>query len=207
MPGNKFKYNTLGPSSHPKTPNVDTLRGKIIISPIGDLDSDLIQRVGREIHRIYGFKTRIAPLIQDVVFAFDSSRNQHCSTPIIEKLAHLAPPKAIKILGITRVDLFIPILTHVYGEAQLGGKACIISTHRLNEGLAMGVWEPFDRRVIKEAIHELGHTFNLRHCQNSACCMHYCRSIKDVDRKSGVLCRYCKVLLEDEIKRLVLATT
>ncbi len=207
MPGNKHKYNTLGPASHPETPNADTLPGKIIISPIGDLDSDLIQRVGREIHRIFGFRTRIAPVIQDVVFAFDSNRNQHCSTLIIEKLAHMAPPQAIKILGITRVDLFIPILTHVYGEAQLGGKACIISTHRLNEGLTMGVWEPFGRRVIKEAIHELGHTFNLRHCQNSACCMHYCRSIKDVDRKSEQLCRYCKVLLEDEIKRMVLATT
>ena len=202
MPGNKFKYNTLGPFSHPKPPNADTLREKIIISPIGDLDSDLIQWVGRKIHRIFGFKTRIAPLIQHVDFAFDSSRNQHCSTPIIEKLAHTAPPKTVKILGITRVDLFIPILTHVYGEAQLGGKACIISTHRLSEGLGVGVWEPFGRRVIKEAIHELGHTFDLRHCQDSACCMHYCRSIKDVDRKSEQLCRYCKVLLKDEIKRL-----
>ena len=207
MPGNKLKYNALGPISHPVSPKDDTLRKHIVISPIGDLDSDLIQWVGREIHRIFDYRTRIAPLIHHVDFALDSSRNQHCSTLIIEKLAHLAPPKAIKILGITRVDLFIPILTHVYGEAQLGGKACIISTHRLNEGLAMGVWEPFDRRVIKEAIHELGHTFNLRHCQNSACCMHYCRSIKDVDRKLGQLCRYCKVLLDDEIKRLVLATT
>jgi archaemetzincin len=202
MPGNKIKYKTLGPISHPEPTKADTLRNHIVISPIGDLDSDLIQWVGREIHRIFGYRTRTAPLIQHVDFAFDSSRKQHHSTPIIEKLADMAPPEAVKILGITRVDLFIPILTHVYGEAQLGGKACIVSTHRLNEGLKMGLWEPFARRVIKEAVHELGHTFNLRHCRTHACCMHYCRSIKDVDRKLGQLCRYCRVLLEDEIKRL-----
>jgi archaemetzincin len=203
MPENKTKYYDLDPISHRVTRNADTLRENIIISPIGEFDSNLIGLVGQEVHRIFGYRTQIEPLIQHVDFAFDSTRNQHCSTPIIEKLAAMAPPKAIKILGITRVDLFIPILTHVYGEAQLGGKACIISTLRLNEGLGMGVWEPFSRRVVKEAIHELGHTFNLRHCQSPTCCMHYCRSIKDVDRKSGQLCRYCKVLLEDEMKRLV----
>lgn len=202
MPENKIKYYALGPISHRVTRNADTLRENIIISPIGDFDSNLISLVGQEVHRIFGYRTQTEPLIQHVDFAFDSTRNQHCSTPILEKLADMAPPRAIKILGITRVDLFIPILTHVYGEAQLGGKACIISTHRLNEGLGMGVWKPFCRRVVKEAIHELGHTFNLRHCQGHTCCMHYCRSIKDVDRKSGQLCRYCKVLLEDEIKRL-----
>lgn len=202
MPGNKIKNNTLGPISHPETRKPETLRGHIVISPIGDFDSDLIQWVEREVHRIFRYRTRIAPLLKDVEFAFDSSRKQHHSTPIIEKLAEISPPEAIKILGITRVDLFIPILTHVYGEAQLGGKACIISTRRLSEGLKMGVWEPFARRVIKEAIHELGHTFNLRHCPTPACCMHYCRSIKDVDRKLGQLCRYCKVLLNDEVQRL-----
>ena len=60
----------------------------------------------------------------------------------------------------------------------------------------------FRQRIVKEALHELGHTFNLRHCPDQTCIMHYCRSIRDVDRKSEQFCRYCKVLLEDEIKRL-----
>ena len=54
----------------------------------------------------------------------------------------------------------------------------------------------------QEAIHELGHTFNLRHCKEHTCLMHYCRDEHDVDQKSDQLCRYCKVLLNDEIKRL-----
>ena len=60
----------------------------------------------------------------------------------------------------------------------------------------------FQCRVLKEAVHELGHTFSLRHCKEQTCIMHYCRRIKDVDRKSDQLCRYCRILLQDETKRL-----
>jgi len=66
----------------------------------------------------------------------------------------------------------------------------------------MNVSPRYIERIVKEAIHELGHTFNLRHCQEHSCIMHYCRSEEDVDRKSDELCRYCKIMVEDEIKRL-----
>ena len=174
----------------------------IIISPVDALESELAERIRAEVHRTFGFRTETESLLQDVAFALNTDRDQHYSTLILEKLAGLAPDRAVKILAITRVDLFIPILTHVYGEAQLGGKACIVSTYRLNENLSMGDREPFYQRVVKEAVHELGHTFNLRHCQDHYCIMHYCRCIKDVDRKTDQLCRYCRILLADEIKRL-----
>lgn len=107
----------------------------------------------------------------------------------------------MKILGIVQDDLFIPILTHVYGEAQLGGRACMVSTYRLREGLSLaGSRDAYQQRVVKEAIHELGHTFNLRHCRDSACIMHYCHTVEDVDRKTDQLCRYCKILLKDELE-------
>ena len=175
----------------------------IVISPLGDLDIIHLRQIGPEINRIFGCWTEFMPLLQDVDFALDLGRNQYHSTVILERLARLAPPHAIRVIAIVEVDLFIPILTHVYGEAQLGGKACIISTHRLKEGLSpASSLEIFSIRIAKEAIHELGHTFGLRHCRDHACIMHYCRNIRDVDGKSDELCRYCKVLLEDEIKRL-----
>ncbi|MDP4727320.1 MAG: hypothetical protein NWS07_08500, partial [Desulfobacterales bacterium] len=111
--------------------------------------------------------------------------------------------RALKLVAITQVDLFIPILTHVYGEAQLGGKAAIISTYRLtDDNPAAGSDVSLQIRAAKEATHELGHTFKLRHCPEHSCIMHYCRSIKDVDRKSNQLCRHCKVMLQDELKCL-----
>ena len=176
---------------------------KIIISPIGDITADLLVPIGDEINRIYGYATEVVALLEDIDFSFQASRNQYHSTPVLEQLALSAPGDAIKVLALVEVDLFIPILTHVYGEAQLGGKACVVSTIRLNDGRSyLNTQEPFQSRIVKEAIHELGHTFNLRHCREHTCLMHYCRNAHDVDRKSDQLCRYCKVLLEDEIKRM-----
>jgi len=175
----------------------------IIISPIGDVTPDLLGPISEEIKRIYGYPTEVLSLLDDLEFAFHPNRNQYHSTPILEQLAQKAPAGAIKVLALVEVDLFIPILTHVYGEAQLGGKACIVSTIRLNEGHSyLNTQEPFLSRIVKEAIHELGHTFQLRHCREHTCLMHYCRNESDVDRKSDQLCRYCKVLLDDEIKRM-----
>ena len=151
----------------------------------------------------FGFSTETATALEDLSFALDQNRQQYHSTLILEQLAARMPGHCIRILAITQVDLFIPILTHVYGEAQLGGAASIVSTYRLNEGRsAVNITDRFRDRVVKEAIHELGHTFNLRHCPEHACIMHYCRNEEDVDRKSNELCRYCKVMVEDEIKRL-----
>jgi archaemetzincin len=174
-----------------------------VISPIGDLDASLMNTICAGVNRRFGYETEIIPLLSDIGFALEPVRDQYLSTSIIERVSNLAPAHAIKVLAICTVDLFIPILTHVYGEAQLGGRACIVSTHRLKEeNPAMNNPGSFDIRVEKEAIHELGHTFGLRHCPDHFCIMHYCRTVKDVDRKSDQLCRYCKILLEDEIKRL-----
>ncbi len=177
----------------------------LVISPIGDLDADekLLKYVGEELRKVFGYDTDILPLIEEKDLWLDPIRKQYHSTPILETLAMISPPEAIKVVAITRVDLFIPILTHVYGEAQLGGKACILSTYRFREALHLAAGtEAFHYRLVKEAVHELGHTFNLRHCRDGACVMHYCRSVEEVDRKSKQFCRYCTVLLNDEMKRL-----
>ncbi len=174
----------------------------IVIVPIGSFDLELIEIVISRIENIFGISSEILPLLNDLSFALDPKRQQYHSTPILERLAAKAPPTAIKILALCHVDLFIPILTHVYGEAQIGGKACIISTHRLNEGHShLNLREPYLSRIVKEAVHELGHTFTLRHCKDTACLMHYCRSEGDVDLKTDELCRYCSILLGDELKK------
>ena len=177
----------------------------ILISPIGDpgVDSGFLDPLQAAVLKAFGFATEVTPLIDEEDLWMDPVRKQYHSTPILETLSILAPPTAVKVLAITRVDLFIPILTHVYGEAQLGGKTCILSTHRFGEGLSPGTdSETFRCRIEKEAIHELGHTFNLRHCPDLTCVMHYCRSVRDVDRKLRRLCRYCATFLDDEMKKL-----
>jgi len=176
---------------------------KIIITPIGCVDIKSLYPISSEISKLFGFQTFEKPLIDNIDFAFDPTRKQYYSTKILEKLEEICPPEGIKIVAITDVDLFIPVLTFVFGEAQLGGKSCIISTYRLKESYhtidSRGIYSD---RMVKEAIHELGHTFNLRHCKDPKCIMHYCRSLDDVDHKAEDLCRYCDVLLKDELKRM-----
>ena len=114
----------------------------IAIVPIGSFDLELIEIIISRIEHIFGVSGEIIPLLNDLSFALDPKRKQYHSTPILEKLAAKTPPDAVKILALCHVDLFIPILTHVYGEAQIGGKACIISTHRL-KSLVMWQISPF----------------------------------------------------------------
>jgi archaemetzincin len=175
----------------------------IAISPIGEFDRPIIEALCDTVHQAFGIPAKTHVLLEDILFAWNPERRQYHSTPILEKLAAGAPPWAVKVAALVKMDLYIPILTYVYGEAQLKGRACIVSTFRLSEGISPPSTETtFQTRVGKEIIHELGHTFNLRHCSDPSCIMHYCRTEADVDRKSEKLCRYCKVLLSDEFKRM-----
>lgn len=175
---------------------------RIALCTVGEIDSPLVKAVREEIERVFGLSTDQVSLLDALAFAYDPKRDQYNSTLILERLAASVPDSFVKVLAIVQVDLFIPILTYVYGEAQLGGKSCIVSTCRLKAGPYFSDNpQIFQNRVVKEAIHELGHTFELRHCRERTCIMHYCRTLEDVDAKSEQLCRYCSVLLSDVLKR------
>ncbi|MDJ0783721.1 MAG: archaemetzincin family Zn-dependent metalloprotease [Desulfosarcinaceae bacterium] len=175
---------------------------RVQIAPIGGFAPDLLGAVADMVARIFGLDVRTAPLIDEIGFAYDTERKQYHSTAILDHLSAAAPADCFKVLAVTREDLFIPILTHVYGEAQLGGSCCVVSTQRLGEGLSKVTdRSAYLERVAKEAAHELGHTFDLRHCRDASCLMHYCRNVSDVDRKRADLCRYCQVMMGDHLTK------
>jgi len=197
-----FQPIKIHPATSGRSPHNNYNDDYILISPIGDISLEICELIEEKIQTIFGFNAKTVSLLKNIDFAYDATRKQYHSTPVLNKLAYFAPKGCIKILGVTEVDLFIPILTHVFGEAQLGGKACIISTYRLHDGLEAVDFHKINERIVKEAIHELGHTFNLRHCESHECIMHYCRSLQDVDMKATQCCRYCRIMLSDEIKSL-----
>jgi archaemetzincin len=131
--------------------------------------------------------TRIVPR------AYDDSRAQYNSTEILRQLLEL-PQNGSKILGITSVDLFVPVLTYVFGEAQLDGIASVVSTYRLDNVIYGLPADPviFYERVLKEAVHELGHSFGLYHCRNLDCAMHASTAVEDIDVKGVFLCDDCR---------------
>jgi archaemetzincin len=132
-----------------------------------------------------------------VEFAFDAGRNQYGSIPVLEMLSRRSPADALKLLAVTERDLFIPVLTFVFGHAQLGGRVAVISLARLRQefyGLAPDR-EVFLERASKEALHETGHTFGLVHCVERRCAMSLSTSIRQIDLKDAVFCPSCAARL------------
>ncbi|MCL4813933.1 MAG: archaemetzincin [Vicinamibacteraceae bacterium] len=125
---------------------------------------------------------------------YDAGRGQHLSTAMLRWLNSHRPHDAARVVGVTDVDLFIPILTFVYGEAQLGGHCAVVSSARLGS-----LTLPMQRqltlgRLVKEAVHELGHTFGLVHCRDGECVMSRSPSLASVDAKHGTLCGDCRLI-------------
>jgi archaemetzincin len=131
---------------------------------------------------------------------YDPVRNQFNSSWILSQLLDRVPEDNCKILGVTDVDLYVPVLTFVFGEAQVGGKVAVVSSYRLRDelyGLPKNP-ERLKKRLEKEAIHELGHTFGLIHCREPECVMHSYTYAEEIDFKSKNFCSTCSTLLESK---------
>ncbi len=129
---------------------------------------------------------------------FERKRNQYNSTKILKEILRDVPPLAYKILGVVDRDLCVPILTYVFGEAQLEGTAALVSLARLRQeyyGLPPNR-DVFYDRVNKEVLHELGHTFGLTHCSSRKCVMSLAYTVVDVDRRGSHYCDSCGVLVK-----------
>ena len=131
-------------------------------------------------------------------FAYDAGRNQFGSIPVLEMLSRRCPADALKLLAVTERDLFIPVLTFVFGHAQLGGRVAVISLARLRQefyGMAPDR-EVFFERAYKEALHETGHTFGLVHCTERRCAMSLATGIRQIDLKDAAFCPSCAARLQ-----------
>ncbi len=142
---------------------------------------------------VFHLEVKQHPPTFDPELAFDSSRGQYNSRILLAQLLRDAPDSHTRVLGVTEVDLFIPVLTYVFGEAQLDGRAAVVSAYRLDNQL-YGLPPNRDllfQRLCKEAIHELGHTYNLLHCHNQTCVMTSSTYVEDIDLKSDRFCDRC----------------
>jgi predicted Zn-dependent protease len=104
------------------------------------------------------------------------------------------PNPESRLLGVTSLDLYIPTLTFVFGEAQLHGPCAVVSVHRLRQEFYGLPRDPrlAAERLLKEAVHELGHTLGLRHCDDYRCAMAPSHAVEWIDLKSSRLCPDCQ---------------
>jgi len=170
----------------------------IYILPLGDVGDEYLKNIAESIEEQFGLPVKITPDQGLPVYALDVGRQQYNSNLILRKLIENAEPDALKLLGVTHVDLFNPIFSFVFGEAQFKGKGAVISSYRLHgnpENDSAIRCPPLISRLEKEAIHELGHTFGLKHCADPDCVMQYSVGLECADRKFCFFCPACRDLM------------
>jgi archaemetzincin len=138
----------------------------------------------------------------DPAFAFNVTRQQYSSTEILAAMSARATPDTWRLLGVTSHDLYIPILTFVFGEAQLEGRCAVVSTKRLGEGF-YGLPDNaplFRKSLLKESVHELGHTLTLSHCEDYQCVMAPSHGVEWIDLKTHRFCGECRTRVPSRAK-------
>jgi archaemetzincin len=161
---------------------------RITVFPFGNTDGRVLKLLLDRLPAAFDADVRVQAGIDEPLDAYDPRRRQWSAAPFLRD-AHAFGGD--KVLGVTEVDLFGGGLNFVFGQAEVGGKSAVISLARLGPT----DHADFAERVVKEAVHELGHTFGLGHCDDSRCVMTFSNSLQDTDAKSAALCRECAVEL------------
>lgn len=164
----------------------------------GPFEADFMNSIAESVRQEFMLDVVIREGHLDLSEFFDPNRRQYDGNDLIRQVDLKFSGDSLKTFGLFSVDLFIPILTYIFGQAFLGGHTGIASVFRLNNeryGL------PPDRslllnRCVKEVVHELGHTFGLIHCHVPLCVMTSSTYVEDIDQKDASFCPHCRAQLE-----------
>jgi archaemetzincin len=173
----------------------------ILVLPLPGAEALSMELLSLEIESLLHCPVVLGEGLRNVDLAYDPSRDQYNSRRLLEMLHTLRPPEADRILGVTGLDLFIPVLTFVFGEAQLQGPASVVSYFRLDNRYYGLPEDPqlLQDRLVKEAVHELGHTFGLLHCPDTRCVMRSSTYVEQIDLKDSQFCMDCGETLHKRI--------
>ncbi len=157
------------------------------------MDQELAGEIAEGVEEVYGTDVEIPDgTLKLPERGCDHQRGQYRARALINVLPH--DDVGVKALGIASTDLYAPDLNFVFGQAQLPGDRAVMSIARLRPEF----WgnDP-DRdalidRAIKEAVHELGHTLDIPHCDNPDCVMHFSNRLAETDRKGRDFCESCR---------------
>ena len=173
-------------------------RTEIMIVSVGQVEPGVLDYLTFVLSSSFSARCEVSDLKLDARAAFNAKRQQFDSNQILQQLALLPIGKGCRVLGVTELDLYVPIFTFVFGLSQVRGNAALMSTCRLHQQF-YGLPEDNDLfllRCEKEAAHELGHACGLMHCASYECVMHFSNSIEQVDLKSATFCSSCSALLQ-----------
>ncbi|MFO7867455.1 MAG: archaemetzincin family Zn-dependent metalloprotease [Candidatus Aminicenantes bacterium] len=167
----------------------------ITLLPVGEVESDLMLWLCRPLRKFFKAGVNIYAVMKFPRDAFNPVRGQYFAALIISRIRRcLSPGEQERILGVTEKDIYADELKFIFGKAEMPGQFALISLARLRPSF-YGYYEKKNlirQRMLKEAVHELGHTWGLGHCSNPACAMHFSFSLKDTDNKEHSFCDSCR---------------
>ncbi|MBP7149593.1 MAG: archaemetzincin family Zn-dependent metalloprotease [Acidobacteria bacterium] len=171
---------------------------RLLVVPVGALPPHLVERAVAVAHQVLGFSAAPSAAIVSPDPYLDARRRQYRADQLMAALKPLAQPPGTTVLGLTTVDLFLPVLTYVFGFAELGGTVALVSTHRLDPQFDGRPADPglTLERAEKEILHELGHVLGLRHCPDRRCVMASAHDTADVDLEEPSFCRTCRGMIQ-----------
>ena len=167
---------------------------KIILLSCGSFDRGFLKKVSGAVEDEYRCQVITEECHLDLSPYYNPARRQYDGDRLLNQIPACTTSEYFKIIGLFRVDLYIPILTYIFGQAILGRQLAIASVFRLRNEL-YGLKQDDDillSRTIKEVIHELGHTFGLVHCHNLSCVMRSSTYASEIDLKGAALCTSCR---------------
>lgn len=173
---------------------------KIALISFGYFEKDFLAELADAVRQEFGFSVLVREGHLDLSEFYDAGRRQYNGNKLLKDMDLQKLEGSTKTIGLFNVDLFIPIMTFIYGQAVLGGSTGIASLYRLyNERYGM----PQDKTLLlerfkKEVIHELGHTFGLIHCFTPDCVMRSSTYVEDIDLKERHLCQTCRRSLNSD---------
>ncbi|RLD30741.1 MAG: hypothetical protein DRI70_00255 [Bacteroidetes bacterium] len=169
----------------------------IILVSCGLFEKELTGRVAKDVSREFHYPVNLKECSMDISDFYNPGRRQYDANELLRMISERAPRDAIKVIGMVRVDIYIPILTYIFGQAALNGHTGVASLYRLrNEHYGLEPdYELLIERFSKVIIHELGHTYGLIHCRNPVCVMRSSTYVEDLDQKEKHFCFRCRVEL------------
>ena len=173
----------------------------IRLVPLGDVEPELLEAVSKAITSRVNATIEIAkgePLPPE---AFYKPRKRWRAEKLLEFLDTTKATGAWRVVGVTNAEISTTkgdiFDWGIAGLGTIGGPSCVVSAqlykkHSKTKAVML-------HRFSDVAVHELGHTLGMPHCESTGCVMADAKgnAIKSADHSTGQYCEPCRKLAPD----------
>lgn len=157
-------------------PSIAIAKSPIAIQPYDGINKETIVKLQNDLTKIFNYDIVILQSKALPKTAYYKERGRYRAEKL---LTDLSTDKYEKVIGVTDKDISTTKGSYydwgIFGLAIIDGKECVVSGFRFKNS------NKYMSRLTLTAIHELGHTFGLEHCNSPICIMGAFNGIKYLD--------------------------